>query len=398
MRPRLSPLRVRDACGAPRGGYTRPRMDRALAVAVAIVLAGAAAPGSSVPPSRPPAPAPTSVPPAPAPPPTGTSWFVLPFVFWMPETRLGFAAAGGLQFHLHGTQRASSIFLVGAYTLNAQSSVDLATDLALPGGTVLTGRLRVVNFPDQFFGLGPDSPESARETYTRLWTQAIFGAELPIRSEKLRAGPRLDLRAEDIRDVQPGGQLASGTIEGSSGFTAVGLGATAAWDTRDLPMFPHRGALVELWYLWYPEELGHHGEFTAASLEGRIFHSLDHGLVLAAAAYVEQAAGHVPFTLLPKLGSTGYLRGWREGRFRDHLATAVQVELRVPIWDRFGAVVFASTGEVAPGLSSLRWDALRASVGAGLRFRLTPEGTNIRFDVAESSAGPEVYLLLLEAF
>jgi hypothetical protein len=120
--------------------------------------------------------------------------------------------------------------------------------------------------------------------------------------------------------------------------------------------------------------------------------------VLAAAAYVEQAFGDVPFTLLPKLGSTGYLRGWREGRFRDHLATATQVELRVPLPDRFGAVVFASAGEVARDAGALRADTLRFSGGAGLRFRLTPEGTNIRLDVAESSAGAEVYLLLLEAF
>jgi hypothetical protein len=316
----------------------------------------------------------------------------------MPETRLGFAAAGGLQFHLQGTKRASSLFLVGAYTLEHQSSVDLAADLALPGGTVLTGRLRLVNFPDEFFGIGPDSPESARETYTRRWSQLLLGAELPLGSERVRAGPRLDLRAEDVRDVTPGGLLASGTVEGSSGFTAVGLGVTAAWDTRDLPLYPSHGHLVELWYLWYPDQLGHHGEFSSLSLEGRLYRSIGRGVVLAGAAFAEEAFGAVPFTLLPKLGSSGYLRGWRDGRFRDHLATAVQGEVRFPIWDRFAGVVFASLGEVAHGVGDLSWEWLRASAGVGLRFRLTPEGTNIRFDLAESSAGPEVYLLLLEAF
>jgi hypothetical protein len=374
-------------------------MIRPAAVAAAIVLAGAAPPDTSTPPSRPSQPAPTTAVPTPAPPPApGTSWFALPIVFWLPETRLGFAAAGGLQFHLRGTQRASSIFLVGAYTLEAQSSIDLATDLQTPGGTVLTGRLRVVNFPDQFFGIGPDTPDSAREDYTRRWNQAIFGAEVPLHGRKLRAGPRLDLRVEDIRNVQPGGQLASGTIEGSNGFSAVGLGGSAAWDTRDLPLYPSHGQLVEAWLLWYPKQLGHHDEFTAMSVEGRTFHAVGGGRIVAAAAYIEDASGQVPFTLLPKLGSTGYLRGWREGRFRDHLATAAQVELRMPIWDRFSGVAFVSAGEVAPDLGGLRWDTLRASAGVGVRFRLTPEGTNIRLDVADSSAGPEVYLLLLEAF
>jgi hypothetical protein len=374
-------------------------MVRPLAAALALVLARAAtaaAPG----PASPTEPAPPHVagPPTPPPPAPGTSWFALPIVFWLPETRLGFAAAGGLQFHLKGTRRASSIFLVGSYTLEHQSSIDLATDLDLPNGTILTGRLRVVNYPDEFFGIGPNTPDSARENYTRRWNQAIFGAEFPIGSERLRAGPRLDLRLEDIRDIQPGGQLASGTVEGSNGFSAVGLGASAAWDTRDLPLYPSHGHLVEAWLLWYPEALGHHGEFTAASLEGRVFRSVGHGLILAGAAYVEEAWGAVPFTLLPKLGSTGYLRGWRDGRYRDHLATAAQVELRFPIWDRFAGAVFASAGEVAHDLSAVGWQWLRASAGVGLRFRLTPEGTNIRFDVADSSAGPAVYLLLLEAF
>ena len=372
---------------------------RPLAAALALLLVGEASSGKPGPASSTePSPPHVAAPPPSPPPAPGTSWFVLPVVFWLPETRLGFSVAGGLQFHLRGTKRASSLFVVGAYTLEHQSSVDLAADLDLPDGTVLTGRVRVVNFPDEFFGIGPNTPESARESYTRRWNQAIFGWELPIRSERLRAGPRLDFRAEDIRNVQPGGQLASGTIEGSNGFTAVGLGGSAAWDTRDLPLYPTHGHYVEAWLLWYPEELGHHGEFTAASLEGRIFRSVGHGLILAASAYVEEAWGAVPFTLLPKLGSTGYLRGWREGRFRDHLATATQVELRIPIWDRFAGAVFASAGEVGGDLAGLSLQTLRASAGVGLRFRLTPEGTNIRFDVADSSAGPEVYLLLLEAF
>jgi hypothetical protein len=326
------------------------------------------------------------------------SWFVLPVLFWMPETRVGLATAGGLHFHLDGAKRASSLFAVGAYTLQHQYSADLAADLTLRGGTLLSGRVRAVHFPDYFYGVGPKTQTSAREQYTRRWAQAMFAAEVTESSGRFRIGPRLDLRAEEITRLQPGGALASGRVEGANGFNAVGVGGSAAWDTRDLPLFPSRGALVELWYLQYPEELGHHLEFAVASLEGRVFHPVLGRAVLAAAAYVEQAFGAVPFTLLPKLGSTGYLRGWREGRYRDNLATAVQVELRVPLPARFGAVAFASAGEVAHDAGALRADAIRVAGGVGLRFRLTPEGTNIRLDVAESAAGPEVYLLLLEAF
>ena len=381
-------------------------MARRAALALAVILVGAlrSGPALALAPSRPPDPpeppasAAATLPPA-RPPERGVSWFALPLVFWLPETRLGFAAAGGLHFHLRGAERASSIFVVGAYTLNHQSSADVASEVALPGGTLLTGRARVVNFPDVFYGIGPSTSNSARENYTRRWMQGQVGAELPLGSGgHLRIGPRLDLRAERNNDLQPGGLIASGAVEDPTGFTAVGLGGSAVWDTRDVPLYPTRGAYVEAWYLQYPEELGHHRPFAAGSLEGRWFHPVGGGRVLAAAAYVEQAFGDVPFTLLPKLGSSSYLRGWLEGRFRDNLATAAQVELRVPVWDRFGAVVFASTGEVAQDLGALRIDALRFAGGVGLRFRLTPEGTNIRFDLAEGGAGWQAYVLLLEAF
>jgi hypothetical protein len=316
----------------------------------------------------------------------------------MPETRLGFAAASGVHLRLGGARRASSLFAVGAYTLEHQYSADLAADLTLPSGTLLSGRLRAVHFPDSFYGVGPRSPSSAREPYTRRWLQGMIAAELTGGAGALRAGPRIDLRAEENTHLQPGGALASGAVEGATGFSAVGLGGSAAWDTRDVPLFPTRGALVELWVLHYPGALGRHREFSVTSLEGRAFHPAFGRTTLAAAAYVEQALGHVPFTLLPKLGSTSYLRGWREGRFRDDLAVASQVELRIPLPDRFAGVVFASAGEVAPALGAVRLDTLRFAGGAGLRFRLTPEGTNLRLDVAESAAGPEVYLLLLEAF
>jgi hypothetical protein len=328
----------------------------------------------------------------------GLSWFALPVVFWMPETRVGFAAASGLHFRLDGASRASSLFAVGAYTLEHQYSADVAADLTLRGGTLLSGRVRAVHFPDSFYGLGPRSRASAREQYTRRWLQAMFAAELTGGSGHFRIGPRIDLRAEANTGLQPGGALLSGKVEGATGFSAVGLGGSAAWDTRDLPLFPTRGSFVELWYLHYPEELGHHREFADVSLEGRVFHPALGRSIVALAAYVEQAFGDVPFTLLPKLGSASYLRGWRDGRFRDQLATAAQAELRIPLPDRFAAVLFASAGEVARDLGAIRLDTLRLAGGAGLRFRLTPEGTNIRLDVAESTAGPEVYLLLLESF
>jgi outer membrane protein assembly factor BamA len=295
------------------------------------------------------------------------------------------------------------VFVVGAYTLNAQGSADVAGDVYLRNGMLLSGRARLVHFPDSFYGLGPESTTEAREPFTRRWAGAVMSAELPVVPGRLRAGPRLDLRVEEIQDISPGGQLASGTVEGAEGFSAIGIGGSVTWDTRDRPLFPRRGSFAQLWALHYPESIGHDSGFSIANLEGRIFLPLGKDRVLGAAAFIEQGFAGTPFTLLPKLGSTRFLRGWREGRFRDQIGWAAQTELRIPLSSRFVATAFGAFGDVGSSLSALGFGTLKVAGGAGLRYRLTPEGANIRLDVAQAvgsphPSGPEVYVLVLDAF
>jgi hypothetical protein len=360
-------------------------MRRAAALAAALLLSGAAE-------GPPPAPGPTS----PEPPPTGRTGFLLPLVFWLPETRLGVAPTWGLHFHLPKARQASSIFGVAAYTLKQQKTVDVATDLYFPGGSVLATSWHASYFPDIYYGRGPSSSGSTRDPYTRRFAEAIVSPEYASLGGRVRGGPRVEARAEDIRDELPGGVISAETIRGSTGFTAIGIGGSLTWDTRDRPLFPSRGAYAQVWALRYPGSLGaRHDEFTRGGIEGRIFLPLGLGRVLGAAAFVERASAETPFTLLPELASARYLRGWREGRFRDLLAWAAQSELRLPLSERFVGVAFGAFGDVGKDVDTA---TLKVAGGVGLRYRLTPEGANVRLDLAASDAGPELYLLVLEAF
>jgi hypothetical protein len=290
------------------------------------------------------------------------------------------------------------VFLVGAYTLERQGLLDASIDLAFPHGGVVATRMRAIHFPDSFYGLGPGSLTSAREGFTRRQLDAVVSAEYPVVG-RLRVGPRLDARIEEVRDVEPGGLLASGVAPGVDGFRAIGLGGTVTYDTRDRPLFPRRGAFAQAWALHHPGAVGSgHETFTHGAVEGRLFLPLGRERVLGLAAFAEGASEETPFTLLPKLGSTRFLRGWREGRFRDRIAWAAQGELRVPLTPRLWGAAFGAFGAVARKLDAISADQLRVAGGGGLRVRLTPEGANIRLDVAASDAGPEVYVLVLEAF
>jgi hypothetical protein len=330
----------------------------------------------------------------------GRSWFALPALFWLPETKLGAAAVAGVHFHLRGAEEASSAFLVAGVAIEGQATADLSSDLWLASGTLLSGRLRVANYPEAFYGIGPDTKVSQREDVTRRFVEATFGAELPVPGvdERLRAGPRVQGRVEEIRDPTPGGLVATREVAGSSGFSAVGLGGSVTWDSRDEKLWPTRGVFAQAAYLYYPAAIGRNDGFGRAAVEGRAFLPLGRGRVLGFAALLEQSHGETPFSILAKLGSTRYLRGIREGRYRDNDAWAAQTELRLPLDRRFAAAVFGAAGDVAKDLGALEARTIKVAGGVGLRYKLTGEGATLRADVAMAQAGPEVYVLLLEAF
>jgi hypothetical protein len=326
-------------------------------------------------------------------------WFALPVVFYLPETKLGFGATSGVHLAVKDAPQPASIFAAAVYTLEKQGTLDLAGDVTLPGGTYVSARSRAVIFPDEYFGLGPRTPSSALEKFTRRSIELVTTVEQPIpRAYGLRAGVRLDLRAEEIRDRQAGGALAAGSVSGANGFSAVAAGPSFTWDTRDNPFWTRSGTLAQLWYVFAPGGLGRHEPFGRGVLEVRHFFPLGGARALGVDAYAEQADGHTPFTLLPKLGSTRFMRGIREGRYRDRVDWALQTEARTPVWRRLSAAAFVAVGDVAPRWSAFTLGSAKVAGGAGLRYRLTDEGANLRVDVAESRFGPQLYVLVLEAF
>lgn len=398
-RDRCGPL-----CGALDGSATlrRPMICPAFLAAATTLLAAAGA---------------TSAPDVAGPPPgveqtTATSeqlakgqkdernWFALPALFWLPETKLGAAAVGGLHFRLRGASEASSAYLVTGFALEGQATVDLSTDLWLANGADASARVRAAYYPEAFYGIGPETTLRQREDVVRRFLEGTLGVELPIprTAGRLRAGPRLQARVEEIRDAAPGGLVATGAVPGATGFSGVALGGTVTWDSRDAKLWTTRGTFAQLTYGYDPSAIGRNDGFGRLSAEGRAFVPLGRGRVLGFAADLEQSHGATPFSVLAKIGSTRYLRGIREGRYRDDASWAAQTELRIPIDRHFSAAAFLSAGDVAHRLWDVDLRTTKVAGGGGIRYRLTAQGATLRGDIAVADAGPEIYVLLLEAF
>jgi hypothetical protein len=318
----------------------------------------------------------------------------LPVLFWLPETRLGYGATGGLHFHLRRAERASSVFVVSAYTLNQQGTADVSADVNLPRGTVLATRLRAIHFPDAFYGVGPDSQVSAKETYTRRALQAIFPPRSPVAARPPRRVPRRRTRRGDERPA-PGRPPRVRRRPRANVPRADGRHHHVG--TRATGRCPRRGTFAQAWFLQYLQSLGDQPSSLDPERGGAAGSAARKERVLGTAAFIEEASGTVPFTVLPRPDRRGSC-GAGGGRFRDHVAWAAQSELRVPVAGRWVGAAFGALGDVAPGLGDLRLDSLKVAGGVGLRYRLTREGANIRFDFAVSPAGPELYVLVLDAF
>jgi len=104
----------------------------------------------------------------------------------------------------------------------------------------------------------------------------------------------------------------------------------------------------------------------------------------------------VPFYLLPTLGGSYSLRGFRSFRFRDRSLLLLQSEYRWRVNDFVHGAVFYETGAVGPQLSDL--GGLRRDYGVGLRAG-SRNGVAFRADVALGSGeGTRILIRFDNAF
>lgn len=325
------------------------------------------------------------------------SWFAFPALYYLPETGAGLAVAGGRDFRLDGSVRTSTALLVAAWSIEGQGSLEGSVDAWLRGGSLVAVRARGVNYPDRFYGIGPRTP-AVHEDFTRRFAEGSVSLEAAALGGRLRAGPRVAGRGEEIGEVVPGGRLDTSGLERVHGWSGLGAGGSVTWDTRDHPLWPLHGAFAQAYYVRWLGGVGRNDGFGKGALDLRSFHGIGAGRVLALNAVVETTDGATPFSLLSKLGNARFFRGFREGRYRDAMVWAAQVELRTPIAGPLSGTVFGGAGDVFADLDALTLRHAKLAGGAGARWRLTSGGANLRVDVAVGAAGPEVYVVLLEAF
>lgn len=337
-------------------------------------------------------------------------WIVLPALGYSGDTGW---MGGGLLMRLYGCGagpageppaidcRRSRVQLALLFSEKRQLVIGLGGDTAWGEGRHhLVWGLGWRRYPSTFYGLGREAALEEAYTPRSVELEASTLRRLGHGWECGLAANASDRRLE-AESLEPGGWLEGGTLAGSQPFTRIGLGPRLLLDRRDRPWQPGRGIYLNIEAMLFRRVFGGDQDGERLGLDLRGFRRLGAGFVVAGQVAWDQIHGETPFDELPALGGDQVLRGYPRGRYRDRSRLFAQVELRRPaLLGRFGAVLFAGAGDVAPTTRRLMPGRARLAGGGGLRYALDPEsGLALRLDFGAGEDGENgIAISIGEAF
>jgi hypothetical protein len=173
-------------------------------------------------------------------------------------------------------------------------------------------------------------------------------------------------------------------------------------DYRDNPAGPKSGGNYVSEYTWYNDQAA--GEFSFRRWDIDIqqyvpfFNKTRRFALRARLSMTETDKGNrTPFYLLPRLGGSDDLRGFRPFRFADRNAVVYNAEYRWEIFSGLDGALFCDAGKVMPHRGYLSFSDLEVSSGFGFRFNVRNQ-TFIRLDVGFSHEGVGVWVKFNDAF
>ena len=328
-----------------------------------------------------------------------------PYAYYTPETELAVGAGGIVTFYT-GTDkvlRPSKATVSAYYTTKEQYKITFAPELYFSANKFF-GSLNFDygRYVDKFWGVGSTTPDIANTDYVAEAWGAKAEFQLPPvigLLDATRVGIIYRFAYRDITDDLGNPFLADKTVQGAEAGSISGVGFSWTWDNRDQIFYPHQGGFNKISGTFYTSDLGSDYDFNRYDLDIRHYFPLPKERVLAVQTIAQAAFNETPFYELPALGGQRTMRGYYEGRYRDRLYLAAQVEYRSHLFWKVGWVGFVGAGEVAHEISSFKVRDFKISSGAGLRLLFNEaEHVNLRVDLGFGPSTNGLYFGLEEAF
>ena len=328
---------------------------------------------------------------------------IFPVISRSIETSWSFGVAASSTFHLDKTDtvtRTSNLQLVALYSLKKQFiAAIIGSQYAKNERYIFNEQLTYSSFPDKFWGIGKYSQDSVQEAYN--FNQYYINLHvLKNLGHKFFVGTLLEVQNIMKIDYTKGGLFDAQNVAGKTPYFIAGLGFSLTYDDRANAFSPNKGTFAQVYFNHFDKYLGSDFIYSNIVVDARKYFSINKNVLALQGYYSGNLGDEIPIRSLASLGGSSRMRGYYEGRFRDKQMIVLQSEARLPVYKRFGAVVFGGLGDVGKTIGDFSLSDLKYTYGAGLRFAVNKtERLNIRIDYGFASNGSSgLYFQLGEAF
>lgn len=323
-----------------------------------------------------------------------------PIIFYLPETRWGFGAAGLFNFRFKNesaNSNPSQVQFATSLTQNKQIILTFPFELYFNENIwKIKGEISYYKYLYKFYGIGVDSKYSDIEFFQARYPRIRL--DILKRFDKVFTGIRF--RFDDLNIIEKGELLSSGPHTGKNGGASSGLGFLVQWDTRDYIYNPSKGLYMESEVFFNGQFVGSDFNYQRYSLDLSGYFRIADDHTAALQLYNASIQGDPIFYDMLFFGSPKILRGYQDRRFKDKNILVLQSEYRFPLYRRLQGVTFLSFGTVADEYRKLYTNPYKYSYGAGLRFVLNKKDRiRLRLDYGlTKDEGGAMYLTVNEAF
>ena len=334
--------------------------------------------------------------------PDGGSFVIAPLPISSPALGSGIVPVLAYIFPLDRSDKTSPPSLIGAAGLvtdNGTRGFVAAGELYFKENTYRTAAAFARgNLNYDLYGLGAGA--SQPKLPLNQTGQVLFAEFLRRIGWKFFLGPRF-LWGNSLITVRPA-NLGTVPLPPDVGFhtalTAVGFRLQR--DTRPNRFYPTAGTLLDFTSDFFSQGLGSKYSFQSYKFTFNKYWSMAKQQVLAYNGFACATGGQPPFYGNCIYGTDSELRGYVAGRYLDRYMVATQLEYRLALPKRFGAVGFGGLGEVVPGGNQpFRTKNFLPSGGGGARFELSRKyHVNLRVDFAQGKDSHTWSMSVGEAF
>jgi len=231
------------------------------------------------------------------------------------------------------------VFSVPDFELRQGKTYPLALDLIVDYDVYLKNR---------FYGIGSESQVEDIEHYRKEPLDISLAMSNGITNtfitqSGLRYKTVKNSNFDDSSSITELGGLNTGRVFYTSIF------GNAAYDTRNSYIKPSEGILAKIEAEWAPNSALNNVSFSRLSGELQGFTTIFYPTTVLAGRVLYQTlfGNNLPIQVLLPVGGNKTLRGYIQDRFLDMTSTVVNLELRLPLYWRFGLIVGADMGGVS---------------------------------------------------